>query len=193
MKIGLYGGTFDPIHCAHLIISQYIIEELQLEKVIFIPAAHPPHKETFAAPQLRLQMVYDAIRDNPRFECSEFEIHQSEKTYSVDTIRALKNELGIAREDLYWIMGSDNFLTFDTWKEPEEICRLSRLVVFPRNPQDFQRTPHTFREGAVYIENAPIIDISSTFVRRLLREGRSIHHMVPLQVEELIYQNHLYV
>ena len=193
MKIGLYGGTFDPIHNAHLIISQYIKEELHLDKVIFIPSAYPPHKSTFSQPEIRLKMVYSAIKNNPSFECSELEIHQKRQTYSVDTIKQMKDRLNDSGCELFWIMGSDNFISFDTWKNPQEICAIARLIIFPRNHKDVQLTSHKFKEQAIYLEKAPIIDISSTYVRSLVKSGRSIKYLVPEIVEDIIVKEKLYV
>jgi len=192
LKIGLYGGTFDPIHTAHLLISQYIKEELSLDKVIFVPAAMPPHKETYSPPEIRLQMVYEAIAGNQHFECSEFEIHRHEKSYSVDTIRHFRDTLKPAPGELFWIMGSDNFLTFDRWKDPEAICDLCDLVVFPRRSSDYDNTTHPFKQRAVFLHDAPILDISSTRIRTFVRQGRDIRYMVPETVATMISHHELY-
>ncbi len=194
MKIGLYGGTFDPIHNAHLIISQYIKEELHLDKIIFIPSANPPHKSTFSQPKIRLKMVYSATKNNASFQCSELEIHQERQTYSVDTIRQIKRGLDDSGGcDLFWIMGSDNFISFDTWKNPREICTMTRLVIFPRNHNDVHLTRHEFKEKAIYLKKAPIIDISSTYIRSLVKSGRSIKYLVPEIVEDIIVKEKLYL
>lgn len=192
MKVGLYGGTFDPIHCAHLIIAQYVKEELNLNKVLFIPSAYPPHKQIFSKPGSRLKMVNLAIGDNQAFECSEVEITKTEISYSVDTIELLKKELGLPKENLFWIMGSDNLVDLTNWKNPKKIFELCKVVIFPRSDNSFENAPEEFRKKVIYLENAPIMDISSTTIRGLVQKRRSIKYLVPPAVEELIYSEKLY-
>lgn len=192
-QIGLYGGSFDPIHNAHLIIAQFIKEELDLDKIVFIPSASPPHKKVFSKAQDRLEMVRLSIQDNPNFECSEVEIHKQQICYSIDTIQQLKQELNASKERLFWIIGSDNFVDFDKWKHAEKILEMCNLVVFPRNREDFDQAPGKFRRKARYIKGAPLIEISSTSVRFLIAEGRSIKYFVPRGVEELIRSKRLYL
>ncbi|MCZ6820290.1 MAG: nicotinate-nucleotide adenylyltransferase [Calditrichaeota bacterium] len=192
MKIGLYGGAFDPIHNAHMIIAQFIKEELSLEKIIFIPSALPPHKSVFAAAERRLLMVQAAIASNPVFEYSEIEIEKGGTIYSVDTIAQLKEIHRLPRSCLFWIMGSDNFADFSKWKDPDLILELCHVVVFPRSTIDFHRSPVEYRKKVIYVSNAPLIDISSTLVRSLISAGRSISYLVPPAVEEVIKSSNLY-
>lgn len=192
MKIGLYGGTFDPIHNAHLIIAQYVKEELNLSKVVFVPSAHPPHKDIHLAADLRWKLVNLAIADNPQFETSDIEMKQKGVTYSVDTISALKHDLGIPQKDLYWIIGSDNLFTFQKWRNPEGILKLCTLAVFPRSQDDLRNMPAGLRENLVYLKDAPRIEISSTTVRSLIQSGRCIKYLVPPAVEAFILSEKLY-
>ncbi|NIR48682.1 nicotinate (nicotinamide) nucleotide adenylyltransferase [candidate division KSB1 bacterium] len=193
MKIGLYGGTFDPIHIAHLIIAQYIKEELHLSKVIFIPSGSPPHKEVYSAKALRLKMVQASIQGNPDFDCSEIEIHGSDTNYSVETILRLKKELDISAQSLFWIIGSDNFMDFPKWKEPEKILQMCNVVVFPRESNDFEKAPPEFKHHeSVHLLDAPILQISSTEIRTLIQQERSIKYLVPPPVERIIRSNNLY-
>ncbi|MFQ5865030.1 MAG: nicotinate-nucleotide adenylyltransferase [bacterium] len=192
MKIGLYGGTFDPIHCAHLVIAQYIKEVLHLNKVIFIPSAYPPHKQVFSKPLLRLKMVNLAIGDNQAFECSKIEITKKETCYSVDTIELLKKELDLPRENLFWIMGSDNLVDLPNWKNPDRILDLCNIVIFPRIDISFENALEEHRKRVIYLKDAPIIDISSTTIRNFVEKGHSIKYLVPPAVEELIYSEKLY-
>lgn len=192
MKIGLYGGAFDPIHNAHMIIAQFIKEELSLEKIIFIPSALPPHKSVFASAERRLLMVQAAIASNPAFEFSEIEIEKGGTSYSVNTIAQLKKVYGLSRSCLFWIMGSDNFVDFSKWKDPDLILELCRVVVFPRSMVDFHCSPVQYRKEVIYLGNAPLIDISSTLVRSLISDGRSISYLVPPAVGELIKSSNLY-
>lgn len=175
-----------------MIIAQFVKEELELDKVIFIPAAHPPHKRVFAPSHLRLEMVWRAIAGNPAFECSEIEINQEDISYSVDTIARLKEEYQLPREELFWIIGSDNFIDFASWKEPSRIVSLCQTIVFPRNNVDFESGPDTFKREAMYLKDAPIVAISSTLIRSFVAQSRSISYLVPPAVEQLITSNNLY-
>ncbi len=193
MKIGLYGGTFDPIHCAHLIIAQYVKEELKLDKVIFIPAAYPPHKEVFSDPRHRLKMVNLAISDNPAFESSEIEIRKGDVSYSVDTIESLKKGYDLPGEHLFWIMGADNLVDFTNWRNPDRILELCTIVIFPRSDKSFEKAPEWIKKNVIYLKHAPIIEISSTTIRSFVQNGRSIRYLVPPAVEKFIYSQNLYL
>ncbi len=193
LRVGLYGGTFDPIHIVHLIIAEFIREERQLDRVIFIPSGIPPHKQVFSPKELRLKMVEACVADHPKFECSDIEITRTWTSYSVDTIAAFRRRLGLPADRLFWILGSDNFVSFDKWKEPERILEWCRVVVFPRRHGDFERAPARFRDHpAVEYLDAPILEVSSTQIREFVRKGRSIRYLVPPAVEGLIRENDLY-
>lgn len=192
MKVGLYGGTFDPIHCAHLIIAQFVKEELALDKIIFIPSGSPPHKDVFTPAGLRLEMVRLAIKDYAGFEVSLVELENPEISYSVETISELKNQLSLAREDLYWIIGSDSFLDLPQWKEPRKIVEMCKLIVVPRRSGDFESIANKFKTDAVYVES-PVIEVSSTRIRELVQQHRSIRNWVPDDVRELIRTKKLYL
>lgn len=189
----MYGGTFDPIHCAHLIIAQYVKEELELDKVIFIPTGYPPHKEIYTPPEIRLKMVQLALAGHPNFEISEIEIHRDETSYSVETIEILKDELDALKDDLFWIIGSDSFLDLPKWQDPDKIFEMCRVVVFPRRANEFENSDNRFKTDSLCLEDAPVIEISSTHIRSLVRSGRSIKHWVPAAIEELIHSNKLYL
>ncbi|MFQ5674581.1 MAG: nicotinate (nicotinamide) nucleotide adenylyltransferase [bacterium] len=192
MRIGLYGGSFDPIHNAHLLIAQYVLEELSLEKVLFIPSGIPPHKKAFSRPEQRLQMVKLAIADNPKFEFSDFEIKGSGPSYSVNTIIQLRQQLGSNKSEMFWIMGSDNFRDFQNWKTPEKILELCEVVVFPRDRRDAEKFPSKYRHQIHYLPLAPLIEISSSKVRDLVRDQRSLRYWVPKVVESFILHEKIY-
>lgn len=193
MKIGFYGGAFDPIHNAHLIIAQFIKEALDLDKVVFIPSAYPPHKEIFLEPDLRFQMVEDAIRGNPAFECSDIEIKNNADSYTVDTLKLLHKRMHLKKENAFWIMGSDSFLDLPKWKAPEEIMSLCTVVVFPRRDDDFQKASERLRKQAYYIKDSPLIEISSTLIRSFVKQRRSIRYLVPTAVKAAILENGYYI
>lgn len=190
-RIGLYGGRFDPIHNAHLLIAQHVLESLDLDKILFIPSSIPPHKAVSSSATERLQMIDAAIASNPAFESSDIELRRQGVSYTVDTVTSYRDQFKDSLNALYWLMGSDSFVEFDMWKSPDLICNKCRLAVFPRHGSDFEEGPRRFMEFADCI-NAPRIDISSTMIRESIRDGRRITYMVPGEVEKLIVSNGLY-
>ncbi len=139
LKMGLLGGSFNPIHNGHLTIAQHVHERMQLSQVLFIPTGDPPHKRdgSLAPANVRLEMVRLAIADNPLFTVSDIEMQRKGKSYSIDTIRALHHHYGPSTE-LFFIIGLDAFLDFPTWREPEELLRICHFVVVPRPGQSFR-------------------------------------------------------
>ncbi len=139
LKVGLLGGSFNPIHNGHLTIARHVHESMQLSQVLFIPTGDPPHKRdgSLAPANVRLEMVRLAIADNPLFTVSDIEIRRTGKSYSIDTIRALHHHYGPSTE-LFFIIGLDAFLDFPTWREPTELLRICHVVVVPRPGQSFQ-------------------------------------------------------
>jgi nicotinate-nucleotide adenylyltransferase len=192
LKIALYGGTFDPIHTAHLIIAQYTKEEFSLDKIIFVPSGIPPHKQVHLPPNLRLELVKLAIGGNAAFECSEMEIRLTNIGYSLDTVQAFKTELNLAREELFFIIGSDSFLDFPRWKRPDEILKLCTVVVYPRNYRDFEAAAPEFSREVIYLQRAPILELSSKLIRSWIKQNRSITYLVPEAVERVILAQKLY-
>ncbi|TAL18664.1 nicotinate (nicotinamide) nucleotide adenylyltransferase [bacterium] len=202
MKVGLFGGTFNPIHLAHLRAAEEVREALCLDSVIFVPAKTPPHKvpDTVSDAKRRLGLVRAAIADNPRFEVSEIELRREGPSYSVDTLRAiLGGNLAPAR--LWFIVGADAFVEMDTWKSAREIFSLTDIAVMGRPPWnacpppppafagDFEPLPTGYRHlSGREIRFIPVtpLDISSTLIRQALAEGRSVRYLVPEGVRALI-------
>lgn len=191
MKIGVFGGTFDPPHIGHLIIAEEAREQLNLTKVIFVPAFTPPHKqpEGVATPLQRYRMVALAIQGNSFFEVSQLELKRKGISYTLDTLRALKERY--PKAELFLILGSDNLLDFHTWKSPSKILAIASLVVYER--EGFE-----MKEGMSFSQARPIklsgagVDISSSSIRKRVRAGKSIRYMVPTAVERYIDENKLY-
>lgn len=192
MKIGLYGGTFDPVHCGHLIIAQYVRDELSLDKIFFIPTANPPHKQSETPASLRFEMLELAVADNPHFEVSDFEMTSAGVSYTVDTVANFKKKFNLTREELFLIIGSDNFVDFANWREPKKIAQQCHIVVFPRSPGDWEAAPAPFREHAIYLQNAPRLEISSTQIRAFIKQGKAIRYLVPPAVKRFIESRKLY-
>ncbi len=191
MRVGIFGGTFDPIHNGHLAIAQTAINELPLDRVLFIPAAIPPHKlnQEISSAEIRLELVKLAVADNPQFEISTIELDRDGPSYMVDTVRQLKTEH--PEWDLYLIIGADNLLGFHEWRQPDEILRFCRLAVYPRYESDIQNVPKELLNRCV-IFKAPRMEISSSYIRRLVYEGKSIRYLVPDCIDDYIRRKQLY-
>jgi len=193
-KTGLLGGTFDPIHIVHLFMGTLALEELGLEKVIFMPAKVPPHKDrgSIAPAEHRLAMAELALRDHDLFEVSDLELNRDAPSYTIDTVRRLRGALGPGAE-LYLIMGSDSLLDLGTWKDHEELLSLVTVVVYPRpgHAADLSRVSES---GDMVTLSADGIgfELSSSAIRRRVSRGKSVRYMVPGPVEEYIAEHGLY-
>ena len=198
MRKGILGGTFDPIHIAHLIIAEEARVRLALEEVVFIPTGQPWLKadQPVSPAHLRVEMVRLAVASNPSFRISSLEVDRSGPTYSVDTLEALREKWG-QETDLFFILGMDSLKELPRWKEPERFLELCTPVVFAR--QDYEDI--SLREldelvlGAskkVRILHDPRIGVSGTDIRRRVARGISIRHLVPEGVERFILEHGLY-
>jgi nicotinate-nucleotide adenylyltransferase len=212
-KIGLFGGTFNPIHLGHLRAAEEIGDFFSLDRVIFIPSSYPPHKrkEGILAANLRTEMVRLAVSDNPRFATSGVELDRPGKSYSLETIEHFRNQFEPGTQ-LYFIVGLDAFREIHTWKEYASLFELCHFVVMTRpgfeknfSPEhlpveladdfcyDTQKGGYAHKSGFfVYPTEITGLDISSTRIREFLRKGNSIRYLVPPAVEAFIQTNHLY-
>lgn len=213
MKTGILGGTFNPIHNAHLRIAEEARDVFHLDKVIFIPAATPPHKPlvgelSFAS---RLEMVRLAIADNPTFSASDMEGQRGGRSYSIDTLRALKEEF--PDDQLYFIVGADSFNDISTWREYTAIFTLCNVICVQRPGSTIKSlakalpvamAPQFCYDSAakrlnhssghcVYALDGVLLDISSSHIRQLVRGRRSIRYLVPDAVDHYIKEQRLYV
>jgi nicotinate-nucleotide adenylyltransferase len=203
-KIGIQGGTFDPIHYGHLRPALEVAEQLQLSQVRFIPAHRPVHR---GAPQVtaeqRLKMVELAIADQPLFVADDIEIKRDAPSYMVETLQALKAQF--PEKSLVLILGMDAFAKFDTWHRWEEILELANLAVTHRPNEklpEFGRVAELLRErqvahlkretGQIVVQAVTQLDISATQIRRLLAQKRSVDYLMPPQVVKFIQQHQLY-
>jgi nicotinate-nucleotide adenylyltransferase len=195
---GIIGGTFDPIHYGHLVLAEKAREAFDLEKVIFVPAAIPPHKigEVATAAVNRLRMVELAIASNPYFEVSRAELDREGPSYSIDTIRELKYQ-GYGDEAAF-IMGFDSLLELHSWKNYRELLTETKIITAfrPGYPIFKNETewPPFLREylDRILILSAPLLDISSTWLRVEMVYNRSIRYLVPDEVCRFIEANRLY-
>jgi nicotinate-nucleotide adenylyltransferase len=192
-RYGIFGGTFDPIHHGHLIAAQVALEILNLDRILFLPSANPPHKESNAVTpfQLREQMVQLAIQDNPQFLVSDLEARRGGLSYTISTITELRKVYPLEEYDLWLMIGADNLVEFNNWKEPEKILQEIPVVVLARPGYELSSAPPIFRQKARWVQ-IPLIDISSTGIRQRIAKQLPIRYLVPENVENFIYRHKLY-
>lgn len=211
MDIGVYGGSFNPIHIGHLIVAEEVYRQRRLSKVIFIPTGISPHKDERDLPDAfhRYQMVKYAISDNEHFEVSDLEIKRAGRSYTIDTISALQELYG-KNHNLFLIMGTDMISEISAWKDIDMLSRMCHFIVVNRFPMitNGNDSPPPFpREKLRGIEvfshekkaeierlkvTIPHIGISSTEIRRRLQRGHGIRYLVPRCVEEYIGTHNIY-
>ncbi len=192
MATGLMGGTFDPIHVAHLIIAEVALEQCGLDRVLLVPSARPPHKSEGGVSSIedRIEMVRLAIEDNPRLELSDIETRREGKSYTIETVREVRRVLG-PNERICFIMGADSLTQLSSWKAPEHLLDEVEIVVVGRPGVD-ERDADPAALERVLVLDSPLMEISSSRIRWLAREGRSIRYLVPPAVESYIREKNLY-
>jgi len=190
MRLGVYGGSFDPVHLGHLILAEQCRETARLDEVLFIPAPRPPHKlaRELTPFSRRVEMLELAISGHPVFQVSQMEKDRPGPSFTVDTLRQLRQERPEA--DLHLLVGSDVIPDLPSWHEPAQIAELATLVVATRPSWPLPaELPRGFR---FIIVEMPQVDISSTDLRNRLANGRSVRYFVPRAVECYIQTHHLY-
>jgi nicotinate-nucleotide adenylyltransferase len=182
-KIGIYGGTFDPIHHAHLILAREAMETLELEEVIFVPAAMSPHKldEQPTPAAIRLEMLRAAIDGEPRFRIDERELHRPPPSFTIDTIEEFAR--ASPGTELFYFIGSDNLPRLHTWHRIGDLQKLVRFVLLERGSVPSQSDLLTIRR---------LVDISATEIRNRVATGASIRYLVPPAAAEIIQRHQLY-
>ena len=212
MRIGIFGGSFNPIHFGHLRSAEEVCETQGLDQVLFVPSATPPHKGRglLAEPEHRLAMVRLAVKGNPRFRVSTVEIERGGPSYSIDTLRTLRARMPAA--DFLFIMGLDAFSEMATWKEYESIFPLCDLLVTSRPPFDevplraslpvavraqfcYRMASRTLehRTGRrIIFQRITDLEVSASAIRHRLRRGLSIRYLLPAAVEQYIVRHNLY-
>jgi nicotinate-nucleotide adenylyltransferase len=209
MKVGIFGGTFDPVHIGHLRMAEEIREQYLLDKVCFVPACIPPHKRTLEItdPLLRLTMLKRAVRGNSALCASDIEIKNEGVSYSINTVKIFRKRF----EKLYFIIGIDAFLEIDTWYNYREIFNYTNFIIMERPlniktpadtlfPSDIRKDinridERTFKHASgneIHMQRVTQLDISSTKIRDSARKGRSIKYLVPQPVEKFIDKMGLY-
>ena len=199
-KIGISGGTFNPIHIGHLMVAEIVRDRFGLDKVLFIPSGMPPHKSlsSVACAKHRFDMVEKAVESNPYFKASRIEIDREGYTYTVDTLKNLREIYG-NNTSLYYIIGADVLNDLLTWKNYEEVLKICEFIAVLRPGNDvqaFKKQIEFLKQtycAKIHFINTPLIEISSTEIRDRIKEGRSIKYLVRDSVEEYIKLNRLYI
>ncbi len=199
MHVGVFGGTFDPIHLGHLGAAEATRSVLGLGRVIFVPAGQPWLKADIpiSPARHRLEMVRLALAGEPHFELSTMEIDRPGPSYTVDTVRVLQGDLG-READLFLLIGSDALLDFPRWRQPARLMEICRLAAFARpnvalpSLDDLERAVPGISRRIDFVE-IPQVNVSATEIRRLVTQGASIGHLVPRAVESYIVKHGLYV
>ena len=200
MRIGVFGGSFDPIHQGHLILAEQCREQADLDAVWFVPCALSPHKEQGAqgTDRQRIEMIELAIAGHPAFQLARIEIDRGGISYTVDTLKAIR-ELH-ADDELFLLLGADSLDSFDTWREPSEICQLATPLVVNRpgakqiDLSVFQKhvDPQRYESFCNQSIVSPLIDIQSRQIRDKVSNQQSIRYLAPRAVEKYIETQKLY-
>ncbi len=200
MRLGILGGTFDPVHYGHLLLAEVCRENCQLDRVWFLPAADPPHKtpEGITPAPRRVEMLKLAIAGHPDFEVCELEVERGGVNYTFETLSRLRERH--PDDEMFFIIGGDSLHDFSEWREPSRICELAQLVVVARPgspPLDWRclegmAPPEKIAEFQRIAVTTPLIDVSSRDLRARVAAGRSIRYRTPRAVEKYIETHGLY-
>lgn len=182
-RLGVLGGTFDPPHLGHLVVAQDVVEALELDRLLVVPAGRPPHREAALPAPTRLELVREAFRGDDRIEVTGLETRREGPSYTVDTLARIRGERSPA--ELWLVIGVDQLRELHEWRTPERIAELARLAVMSRAGD--RPAPDDVR---IDVDFRPVevtrVDLSSTRIRRRLREGRPIRYLVPERIRERV-------
>ncbi len=189
-RLGVLGGTFNPVHTGHLFAAEYLAEALGLSRVLFVPCGNPPHKRSgLLSSGHRYRMLELAIQGNRRFSLSRMEIQNPKVSYSINTIRTLRTLYPAA--ELYFLIGADNIDEIPTWKDYRSLLAECRFAAISRRPSRL-RIRHPELKGRVRLVEAPVLEISSSEIRDRLWAGRTVRYLLPEKVLRYIERNSLY-
>jgi len=187
-RLAVFGGSFNPIHLGHLMIAQAALEQLSLDRILFVPARVPPHKEfTCLIPdQARLSLIKMAIKDNHLFLVTDAELHREGPSYSIDTIHLIKEQFPAA--ELFYLIGADLVSDLHTWKDIDQLCEMVQFIAAPRNNETLVHS------GGIEVQaiNSPMVTISSSGIREMLRKNISPRYLLPNNVFQEICARRYY-
>ena len=191
MKIGLFFGSFNPVHTGHLLIADYFIEFAVFDKIWFVVSPQNPFKsnDTLVDEKLRLEMLQIAIRDNNKFEACDIEFKLERPSYTVNTLAHLREQF--PEHVFFPIIGGDNLQSFHLWKDYENILKNHEIFVYRR--AGYYSNPLFANQSKIKIFDVPLLNISSTYIREMLQAGKSVQYLVPEFVEDFIRKNNLYM
>ncbi len=197
-KTGIMGGTFNPVHNAHLILAEQAYEQFGLDRIIFIPSGTPAYKnlDSVIDASHRYEMTRLAIEDNEKFDISDIDIRREGNTYTVDTLQVLKDEM--PDSELYFILGGDSLFQFENWRSPEKILSMCHIIAACRDSHNAEQMQLKADElnarygSDIKLLNTPLIDISSSALREMAAQGRSIRYYTTDKVFRYIKENKLY-
>lgn len=192
MRTGIFGGTFNPVHCGHLICARFILERCSLDRIIFIPSKRPVHKhiEEGVSPEERYRMIECAIEGEQDFFASRIEIDRATDSYTIFTVNEMKAMY--PDDNFFLLIGADSYNELQTWREYTTLLRMVTLIVMRRPGDELANSHISLKEASVIFAENPRIDISSSMIRERVVRGLSIRNMVPPAVEEYICAKGLY-
>jgi len=192
-KIGIWGGSFDPVHVGHLILAQEAVAACRLDRLIWVPSGDPPHKVgPVASCDDRVCMVERAVDGQASFSVSRIEVDRCGKSYTVQTLEDIRRAECTEGDQLYLLIGADNAVDFVNWQDPDRVMDLAEIVVLNRPGSTRESIPDFLSQRMLFLDT-PLFDVSSTAIRKRLREGMSIQYWVPDSVRGLIETRRLYV
>ncbi|MBX4258917.1 nicotinate-nucleotide adenylyltransferase [Clostridium estertheticum] len=198
MKKAIFGGTFDPIHIGHIHIAYEALYSLKLDKILFMPAGNPPNKlnKQITDSKIRYDLVNKAIEGESNFEISDYEINKKENSYTYETIELFSNMQ--SKTEWYFLIGADSLIDLDNWKNVDRLLNGCRLVVYNRAGFALEKIlkqkkslESKYHNKIIFLD-MPIIDISSTSIRKSIKEGRNINYLLPKGVEKIVEKLKLY-
>tara|TARA_B100000686_G_scaffold354399_1_gene464441 strand:+ start:2932 stop:3543 length:612 start_codon:yes stop_codon:yes gene_type:complete len=199
LRIGILGGSFDPIHIGHIAIAEYALTKLTLNKIIFVPAGDPWMKRSrlVAKPKDRFDMVKAAISDNDLFEISDIEISISGPSHSINTVKTFREDIS-EKDELVFILGQDAIENINLWEKVNDLITLCKFAVMPRkesahvNPGLLETKVEGLSKRTLFLDDMPIINISSTKIREQIMAGRNVEKLVSQKVFDIIKMRNLY-
>ncbi|MCA9733694.1 MAG: nicotinate (nicotinamide) nucleotide adenylyltransferase [Deferribacteres bacterium] len=192
-KIGLFGGTFDPIHNGHLAIAQSALDEISLDQIIFLPAGVPPHKlkAPLTSKHVRKRMLEEAIRPYIAFSISDYDLNKTSYCYTIEMLQHFHQSEIAKNSDFFLLIGQDSLAHFHEWYKAEQIAEYAKIVVYPRKGIKTKHSISIKPDKLIFL-NAKINDISSTKIRKLAEAGENIKNLVPVPVAEMVSELGLY-